>query len=177
MWSAAALRLVDGYFETPVNFTALVNERSLATIGVIALGYALVGAVRRAAPPPPLARETRVALHVACSALTLLWISAEIRSYWQVRYETPQAYLYEQLMLSLGWALYGAGSIALGMLRAYAPLRYIGITVIGVTVLKVFFVDLWDLGGIYRVIGFLSLGILLVLVSYLYQKRTRAPAL
>jgi uncharacterized membrane protein len=38
-------------------------------------------------------------------------------------------------------------------------------------VLKVFFYDLWELGGIYRVIGFLGFGILLVLVSYLYQKR------
>jgi uncharacterized membrane protein len=60
--------------------------------------------------------------------------------------------------------------------RAYAPLRYIGITVIAITVLKVFFVDLWDLGGIYRIIGFLTLGILLVLVSYLYQRSRREPA-
>jgi uncharacterized membrane protein len=34
----------------------------------------------------------------------------------------------------------------------------------------VFFYDLWELGGIYRVIGFLGFGLLLVLVSYLYQR-------
>ena len=44
-------------------------------------------------------------------------------------------------------------------------------TVLAVTVLKVFFYDLWELGGIYRVIGFLGFGVLLVLVSYLYQRR------
>ena len=46
-----------------------------------------------------------------------------------------------------------------------------GIAVIGLTVLKVFFVDLSELGGIYRVIGFIVLGALLVAVSYLYQRR------
>ena len=53
-------------------------------------------------------------------------------------------------------------------------MRYIGMTILAVTILKVFFYDLWELGGIYRVVGFITFGILLVLVSYLYQKR-RAP--
>lgn len=79
-------------------------------------------------------------------------------------------------MLSLGWGLYGALLIALGMRRAYPPVRYVGMTILAVTVVKVFFYDLWKLGGIYRVVGFIGFGILLVLVSYLYQKR-RAPEL
>lgn len=173
LWALAALRLADGYFTTPANFTAIVNERSLATLAVIGLGYAMVRAVGRHAHAAPYPSEVRAGLHVTCSLLSLSWISAEIGSYWEVRYETPQAYLYEQLLLSLGWGLYGAAAVAAGMQQRYAPLRYIGIIVIGATVLKVFFVDLWDLGGIYRVIGFLTLGVLLVLVSYLYQSRTR----
>jgi uncharacterized membrane protein len=78
------------------------------------------------------------------------------------------------MLLSLGWGLYGAALIAFGMWRQYAPLRYIGIVIIAVTSLKVFFYDLWELGGIYRVIGFVGFGLLLVLVSYLYQNRRRA---
>lgn len=171
LWAAAALRLADGYFTTPANFTALVNERSLATLAVIALGYLVVRAVRQHALTAPYPAAVRAGLHVGCSLLSLMWISAEIQSYWDVRYETPSAHLYEQLLLSLGWGLYGAAAVAVGMRRHYAPLRYIGIVVIGATVLKVFFVDLWDLGGIYRVIGFLTVGILLVLVSYMYQNR------
>jgi uncharacterized membrane protein len=57
------------------------------------------------------------------------------------------------------------------MVRGYPPLRYIGIAIIGATSFKVFFYDLWQLGGIYRVVGFIAFGVLLVLVSYLYQKR------
>lgn len=171
LWIAAVVRLIDGYFDTPADFTAILNERSLATLFALAVGYGL--ALALGPRDTRNVRSIRAALHVVSSLLTLMWISAEIKSYWEVRYATPQAYLYEELMLSLGWGLYGAAAIMAGLWRHYAPLRYIGITVIAITVLKVFFVDLWGLGGIYRVIGFLTLGILLVGVSYFYQRARR----
>jgi uncharacterized membrane protein len=169
LWALAAMQLVDGFFETPVNFMMLVNARALATAFVVVLGYCLAWLFNRSAAPA--AGRIRAALHVAVSVLTIMWITAEIQSYWDVRADRAQAFLYEQVMLSLAWGLYGALLIALGMHRGYAPVRYIGMTVLAITVLKVFFYDLWELGGIYRVIGFLGFGILLVLVSYLYQKR------
>jgi uncharacterized membrane protein len=169
LWGMAALRLSDGYFETPANFTAIVNERSIATVFVVALAYAMAAMFRRLAPVE--SERTRLALHVLASVLTLMWITAEIRSFWEVRYERSQAYLYEQMLLSLAWGLYGAVLIVIGLRRAYPPGRYIGITVIAATALKVFFYDLWELGGIYRVVGFIGFGALLVLVSYLYQQR------
>jgi uncharacterized membrane protein len=165
----AALRLSDGYFETPANFTAIVNERSIATVFVVALAYAMAAMFRRWAPVE--SERTRLALHALASVLTLMWITAEIRSFWEVRYDRSQAYLYEQMLLSLAWGLYGAVLIVIGLRRAYPPGRYLGITIIAVTALKVFFYDLWELGGIYRVVGFIGFGALLVLVSYLYQKR------
>jgi uncharacterized membrane protein len=174
LWLASVVHLIERYFDTPAGFTAVANERSLATLFVIAVGYALAWGLSRRETPK--GGDIRAALHVVNSLLALLWISGEIKSYWEVRYETPQAYLYEELMLSLGWGLYGAVAVAAGLWRAYAPLRYIGISVIAVTVLKVFFVDLWGLGGIYRVIGFVTLGILLVVVSYFYQRSRRDPA-
>jgi uncharacterized membrane protein len=74
-------------------------------------------------------------------------------------------------MLSLAWGVYGAALIVIGMRWGHALARYIGMAVLGVTAVKVFFYDLWELGGIYRVIGFIGFGVLLVLVSYLYQRR------
>jgi len=172
LWAFAVLRLLDEYFVTPANFRALLNTRAITTWFVIALGYAIAWLFNRSTAPN--AGRTRAAVHVAASALTVIWISAEIHSFWDLRSDSSQAYLYEQVMLSLGWGLYGSLLIALGMKRAYAPVRYIGMTILAVTILKVFFYDLWELGGIYRVVGFITFGILLVLVSYLYQKR-RAP--
>jgi uncharacterized membrane protein len=160
---------VEGFFETPANFTMLLNARAFATLFVVVLGYCLAWLFNRS--DATAAGRIRAALHVTASALTVMWITAEIESYWEVRADRAQAFLYQHVMLSLTWGLYGALLIALGMRRRYAPVRYIGITILAVTVLKVFFYDLWELGGIYRVIGFLGFGILLVLVSYLYQKR------
>ena len=167
-------RLLHGFFETPAVFVPFFNQRAVATLFVIALAYVLAWRFNRSDESH--AGQVRAALHVGASALTLTWITGEIQSYWDVRSDQANAYLYEHMMLSLAWGIYGALLIALGMLRAYAPVRYIGMTVLAVTVIKVFFYDLWELGGIYRVIGFLGFGILLVLVSYLYQRgRIAAP--
>ena len=60
--------------------------------------------------------------------------------------------------------------IVVGMRRHYAPIRYFAIALFALTVGKVFIVDLETLGGIYRVAGFLVVGGILLLVSFLYQR-------
>jgi uncharacterized membrane protein len=176
LWTLAILRMLDGYFVTPAAFTAIFNERAVTTAFVVVIGYVLAWFFAKHRESVPDAGRSRAALHVAASLVTMVWITAEVQSYWEVRYDTPQADLYEQLNLSLAWGAYGALLIVVGLRRSYAPDRYIGITVLGITILKVFFSDLWQLGGIYRVIGFLTFGVLLVAVSYLYQKRRAGAA-
>lgn len=171
LWGLAVARLFDNYFVTPAGFTAIFNPRALTTAFVVALAYAMGVLFARYQDGHEERGRTRAVLHVIASGITLLGITAEVQSYWRIRYETPQAYLYEQLILSLAWGIYGAVLIVIGMRRAYAPDRYIGIAVLAITVLKVFFRDLWELGGIYRVIAFVVFGVLLVAVSYLYQRR------
>jgi hypothetical protein len=171
LWTLAAIQLFDAFATTPAAFTVLVNARTFATLFVVVTGYVL--AWRISASDIPENRRLRIGIHIIASTLTLRWINAEIQSFWEVRDDTPQAYLYEQMLLSLAWGLYGAALIAAGMLRKYTPIRIIGMVILAVTSLKVFFYDLWELGGIYRVIGFISFGVLLVLVSYLYQHRRR----
>jgi uncharacterized membrane protein len=66
--------------------------------------------------------------------------------------------------------------VVIGMQRQYAPIRYFAIALFGVTLVKVFLVDLDTLGGIYRVAGFLVVGLILLIVSFLYQRAgTFAP--
>ncbi|MGQ0733101.1 MAG: DUF2339 domain-containing protein, partial [Acidobacteriota bacterium] len=173
LWGLAVLRLWDGYFQTPTSFTILVNQRAFTSIFLIALAYWMVRLFKRS--PLPGAQDARLGLHIAASALTLMGITAEIRAYWDVRPPSTQGTLSEQVLLSLSWGLYGAMLVVAGLRRSYPPVRYLGMAALGVTVAKVFVYDLWQLGGIYRVVGFLGFGVLLVLVSYLYQRR-RSPA-
>jgi uncharacterized membrane protein len=173
LWAFAAVRLFETLPTTPAAFTLLLNARTFATLFVVVAGYVSAWRLTRASGTARL----RAIVLVLASVLTLGWITAEIRSFWNVRYETPQAYLYEQMLLSLAWGVYGALAIVAGMARRSWMLRYIGIAVIVATAVKVFFYDFWELGGIYRVVGFIGFGVLLVLISYLYQTRRRtAPS-
>jgi uncharacterized membrane protein len=66
--------------------------------------------------------------------------------------------------------LYGTALVIVGIQRRYAPLRYLAIALLLLTVAKVFLVDLSELGGIYRIIGFMGLGLCLLLGAWLYQR-------
>jgi uncharacterized membrane protein len=50
------------------------------------------------------------------------------------------------------------------------PIRYFAIALFGVTLAKVFLVDLATLAGIYRIVAFLVVGTVLLFTSFLYQR-------
>jgi uncharacterized membrane protein len=95
-------------------------------------------------------------------------------SFWAVRTASPDAYVAREMMLSASWVIYAALLVVIGMRRRYAPIRYFAIVLFGVTLLKVFLVDLGTLAGIYRVAGFLVVGLILLIVSFLYQRANTA---
>ena len=84
--------------------------------------------------------------------------------------EMADAAFAAQLALSLLWAFYAGILIGVGIWRSYAPIRLAGIVLIALTVLKVFLVDLSGLEGIYRVLGLVVVGAVLLVVSFLSQR-------
>jgi uncharacterized membrane protein len=76
-----------------------------------------------------------------------------------------------QVGLSLLWTLYAAAALAWGFLRSNRVIRYAALALFGLTVLKVFAVDLSAVKTAYRILSFLVLGMVLLLVSLAYQKR------
>jgi uncharacterized membrane protein len=75
-----------------------------------------------------------------------------------------------QIGLSVLWTLYGAVALAWGFLRSNTALRYAALALFGLTAIKVFAVDLAAVKTAYRILSFLVLGVVLLLVSLLYQK-------
>jgi uncharacterized membrane protein len=75
-----------------------------------------------------------------------------------------------QVGLSVLWAIYAAAALSWGFVRSRASVRYAALALLGVTVLKVFLVDLAAVRTVYRVLSFLVLGVVLLGVSLLYQK-------
>jgi uncharacterized membrane protein len=76
-----------------------------------------------------------------------------------------------QVGLSLLWTLYAGVALAWGFLRSNSAVRYAALALFGLTVIKVFAVDLGAVKTAYRILSFLVLGVVLLLVSLAYQKR------
>jgi len=78
--------------------------------------------------------------------------------------------LEQQLGFSLLWTMYAAALTVAGVRRQLPILRYQALVLFGITIAKVFFFDLGFLAGFYRIVSSLGLGIVLLIVAFLYQK-------
>ena len=75
-----------------------------------------------------------------------------------------------KLGLSILWGLYALALIVVGIVKRKAQLRIGAIALFAVTLVKLFFYDIADLDTISKTVVFLSLGVLLLIISFLYNK-------
>lgn len=75
-----------------------------------------------------------------------------------------------KLGLSILWGVYSLFLISMGLWKNKKYLRVGAIILFGITLAKLCFYDLSSLGTISRTIVFISLGILLLIISFLYNK-------
>jgi uncharacterized membrane protein len=73
---------------------------------------------------------------------------------------------------SIAWAFFAFILLIIGIRKDVKAARYAGIALIGVTLLKLFFHDLINLRQLYRVGALVAVAVVLILVSYLYQRFT-----
>ena len=71
-----------------------------------------------------------------------------------------------QAGLSIVWTLIALSLTITGHLRARRDLWMTGAALIGVVVVKLFFVDLGNSGSLERIISFIGVGVLLLVVGY-----------
>jgi uncharacterized membrane protein len=173
LMGGALVRLVSlGFFQPPSGFDVIFNARAGATMTVVLVLYALALVHRRDGTYlADKCRDEIAVCWVGGNILTVLLISTEINFYWTSR-ETfdATAGFARMASLSVAWVLYGTGLIVVGIMRRYAPIRYLAIALLAVAIGKVFLFDLSQLGGIYRIIGFVGLGVFLLLGAWLYQR-------
>ena len=72
--------------------------------------------------------------------------------------------------VTIFWAVCALSLIVLGMKRRRALLRYSGLILFVCTTVKVLFVDSSELRGIERIAAFIGTGVLLLILSFAYQK-------
>ena len=75
-----------------------------------------------------------------------------------------------KLGLSILWGIYALFLIILGIVYKKKHLRIGAIVLFAITLIKLFFYDIAELGTISKTVVFLSLGVLLLIISFLYNK-------
>jgi hypothetical protein len=98
---------------------------------------------------------------------TVLWILSSELIHWMDLAHSTQSY---KLGLSILWGAYALFVITLGIWKKNKPLRIGAIVLFGATLFKLFFYDLVHLDTIAKTIVLVSLGILLLIISFLYNK-------
>ena len=76
--------------------------------------------------------------------------------------------------LSISLSIAGFIQMSLGMRLHLRILRMISLAVFGIVLLKLVIVDLWLLPTVGKIIVFIMLGVILLVLSFLYQKLKKA---
>jgi uncharacterized membrane protein len=149
----------------------LLNKRFAsfaAAVGSLAASYVWARARR-----DELRADERGAFRVvgiAISVVSVWALSEETWSFLGRQQWDLDPELAQQMGLSLLWVIAAAVLVFLGARRESAPLRWQGLALMGLAIGKIFLVDLSFLERAYRIASFLVLGIVLLGVSFWYQR-------
>jgi uncharacterized membrane protein len=81
-----------------------------------------------------------------------------------------QISLQRSFSFSAVWLLYGAALMAVGFWRRSSFVRWQALILMALTIGKIFIVDVSQLGGGFRILSFIALGVVLLSVSFIYQR-------
>jgi uncharacterized membrane protein len=151
------------------------------SIGVICLG---TGARLLAAPRNKVANiSIPPLLYAMAICLAFLLVNIEIADY----FSTTQRVTFEfsgnlprDMAYTIAWSVFAFGLLILGLWKSVPALRYTSWALLGVTIIKLFFHDLANLGPLYRLGALVSVAIIAILAAIVYQRylnhnRTKNP--
>ena len=78
--------------------------------------------------------------------------------------------LARDMTYSVAWALFALMLVSAGIARKLAPVRYAGIGLLSITLLKLFLHDLSQLEALYRIGALIAVAVVAMLASFLYQR-------
>jgi uncharacterized membrane protein len=151
----------------------LLNERfATYLVLIVCLAAVLYCARERRPSVSPREHGLLAFLSVATSFFALLALSLELWDY----FGRPSGLgidsgLAQHLALSLLWTAYACALIGFGIQRKAPLLRWQALSLFGLVVVKVFIYDSSYLERFYRIVSFFILGLVLLVVSFLYQRK------
>ena len=110
-------------------------------------------------------RRATIISAAAIIAAIGLWLGTlEIDRYF------AREFMEKQTAFSVFWGLYGALMVSIGFFNRSAAARYAGMTMLGITLVKAFVVDMRELELVWKALIFFVIGMLLIAVSIAYVR-------
>jgi uncharacterized membrane protein len=122
-------------------------------------------------------RPWYVVVGVLANVVGIFALTLEVHTYFVANepgFKWGTTRLAESLSISLLWAACATVLTVAGVRVRRAALRWQGLALFGLVAVKVFLYDLADLRGFYRIASAIVFGVLLLAVSFLYQRRLSA---
>lgn len=108
----------------------------------------------------------------AITIVSFIWANAAILRFLHFYYAVPfttEGFLASQLtqvVLSLFWGLLALLTTIVANQKQWRPLWFVGATMILITIVKLFLIDLSNSGTLERIIAFIGVGVILLLIGY-----------
>lgn len=144
--------------------------------GVVLLLLLLFKTIQQTRSQPSVSEKFLPAFTWLTAAVVIIIFSVEVKNvYVWLMYNNPDSFVYPENLynkagLSIVWGLLSFTFIWLGMKHSFKTLRIIALFLFGITLLKLFVVDLRNIPPGGKIIAFILLGVLLLTVSFMYQR-------
>ena len=173
--SVVRLLMLDLPLDTRDPFVPIFNLVALPSLGVAACILAAVVLADRYLKRLRSAERWLIAIGGVTGVL-LLWLilSFECYGYFDARaIGSEDVAVWEwrgQLALTVMWTVYATALLMLGFRLNRARLRWLAMALYGVSVVKLFVVDMANVQQLYRILAFFVLAVVLGLVARTYQR-------
>ncbi len=182
---AACLTGIRGIAFAPLaEFIPVFNIRVLALVLTVVVMFLVVRRLGRTVGRSAWIPEIREAMQIIGVLLLLVLFTGEIRDIFEkailgisagmglpdVSAEGKRLENLKQISLSGLWLTFSICLMVFGIWRRMRMLRLLAMALFGFTILKIFIYDLSFLETLYRIFSFMALGLILLAVSYLYQR-------
>jgi uncharacterized membrane protein len=122
---------------------------------------------------PLVARVIPRLLYTLGAILTFLLLNIEIADYFSVGPTLTFSFtgnFARDMTYSIAWALFAFALLLIGMKGKLRYVRYAGMALLLVTLVKLFLHDLANLGPLYRIGAFIGVAVILIAASFVYQR-------
>jgi len=134
---------------------------------------ALLAVVARQSPATARPRALRPVLGAYALIAGFTWVTLEVRHLFHpgvINLDTVDVEYAELWAWSGAWLAYGVAVMAVGIAARIKRIRLAALAIIGLTTAKVFLVDMSGLVGLWRVLSFLGLGLVLIGLGAAYRR-------